>query len=575
MRNSTSMQESDSVAVSRHRAQPHPTLPSSVLRSLERRTQGPSIRFLAGDHGEEQVMTRAELLDRAACAARWLHDRGVGPGDRIAIALSTGPDLLATFLATWMLGAATVPVSAEGASSGESATLRRLDNMLEVVRPSTIVGDESSLATFASLERSRSVRSVLASEATASRRPLATWLDDPSLDAHLQLSSGTTGLPRAAVHDHRRIVENAFATAERVAIDGSRDRFLAWLPMHHDMGFIGGFCVPLLLDVPLVLMPTERFTARPMAWLEAMSQHRITLSPNPSFAYQLLGGLLARRRPADLDLSAWRYGWMGAEPVLEPVIQAFEAAYRSCGLRPTTIRPCYGLAEATLAVSMPEPDARRVVECIDRRILRERGLAERCDPDARDAMLAVGCGTAIAGTSIEIRSESGHTLGDRSVGRVLVRSPSVMRGYFGVAAAEQPLHDGWLDTGDLGFLIGGELFLSGRAKDLIIRGGANIHPHEIEEAVQRLPEIRPGRLAVFQTGMTAARENEVVCAIETRLADGPERDRLERDVRAAALDGSGVAIQRVAFVAPGGIPRTTSGKVQRRQARERYEAGTL
>jgi acyl-CoA synthetase (AMP-forming)/AMP-acid ligase II len=150
-----------------------------------------------------------------------------------------------------------------------------------------------------------------------------------------------------------------------------------------------------------------------------------------------------------------------------------------------------------------------------------------------------------------------------------------MRGYFGVAAAEQPLHDGWLDTGDLGFLIGGELFLSGRAKDLIIRGGANIHPHEIEEAVQRLPEIRPGRLAVFQTGMTAARENEVVCAIETRLADGPERDRLERDVRAAALDGSGVAIQRVAFVAPGGIPRTTSGKVQRRQARERYEAGTL
>ncbi len=557
------------------RASSHAPLPASVLRALERNPDGPPIRFLAGDHGSETLVTREELLDRAARAARWLQDRGVGPGQRVAIALPTGPDLLATFLATWMLGAATVPVSAESADRSARAVRNRLANMLETVRPNAIVGDEASLATFATLEGASRASQVLASEATASSRTLATWLDDATLDAHLQLSSGTTGLPRAAIHDHRRIVQNAFATAARAMIEGSRDRFLAWLPMHHDMGFIGGFCVPLLLDVPLVLMPTERFTARPMAWLEAMSEHRITLSPNPSFAYQLLGGLLARRRPADLDLSAWRYGWMGAEPVLEPVIQAFEAAYRSCGLRPTTIRPCYGLAEATLAVSMPEPDAPRVVECIDRRRLRDHGIAERCDQDARDAMLAVGCGTAVPGTTIEIRGESGEALGDRAVGRVWVRSPSVMRGYLGVAPGDQPLRDGWLDTGDLGFLVNGEIFLSGRAKDLIIRGGANIHPHEIEEAVQRLPEIRPGRLAVFQTDSTAERGNEIVCAVETRLAPGAERDRLERDVRTAALDGSGVAIQRVAFVATGAIPRTTSGKVQRREARRRYEANEL
>lgn len=545
--------------------------PDSVLAAVLANPNGPGICFGEGKHGPACSPSRVQLLDGASRIAHYLSSRGVGRGANVILAMQTSPGFVEALLGVWMVGAAAVPVAPHEEGRRPEASLQRLRGVVQTINADAIVGDQSALGTFADLgDSDRRCALVDIEVARATTRSLQRIDHDASFVAHLQLTSGTTGRPRAAMHDHARLMANIDAIGMRIGVR-REDRFVSWIPLHHDMGFVGGLCWQLRFEVPLLLIPTETFVARPATWLDGMSEFEGTLTANPSFAYQLLGGVLGRRKRSGLDLSKWRYGWMGAEPVYHSVISQFERAYHENGLAKNAVRPCYGLAEATLAVSMPEPGTPTRIEWVDQRALRELGIAE---PEAEGRVRAVpivGCGTPLHNTRVEVRDGGETALPDRRVGRIWVRSPSVMVGYFGRPESDQPIVNGWLDTGDLGFTVGTELFITGRIKDLIIRGGVNIHPHEIESAAESVTGVRPGRVAAFSVVRHASSREEIICIAESRAADEAERQRIVTDIRRVAVEVACVSLDHVELVPPGSIPKTTSGKTQRGKCKDMFD----
>ncbi len=397
--------------------------------------------------------------------------------------------------------------------------------------------------------------------------------------AMIQFSSGTTTDPKPVALTHGQMLANAERiTASVFAVSRESEELVpsgvSWLPLYHDMGLVGCLLPALLGPGPLTLIPPELFLARPSIWLRAISRYRATTSPAPNFAYSLCVDRIRDDEMDGCDLSCWRLAMNGAEPLSARTIRRFEERFARWGLRKDAMMPVYGLSEATLAVTFTRPGTGWKSLRLDSRMLG-RGIAEPISGDdsgvpdepASGASEWVSCGAPLPGFAIEIRGDGGDVLGERRVGRIHVRGPSVMKGYFG--RSDAPISAGWLDTGDLGFLDDGELYVTGRAKDLLVLRGQNHAPQDLERAVDAVPGVRTGCAAAVAD--LHADGETLVLFVEAR----EPREDLEAGCREAVLAACGVAPDEVVVLAPGTLPRTSSGKIRRSETLRLWKEGSL
>jgi acyl carrier protein len=533
---------------------------------------------LLGDGGQPAAeLTYADLRQRSAEVAAGLRQRGTPPGSAVAIMLPTSVDYFTTFLGVLLAGCVPTPIYPPARPSGLEEHLRRHVRILDNAQASALVTvlEARPLARLLTAQVA-SLRQVVtpADLATTGVRPprARPGTADTAL---LQYTSGSTGDPKGVVLSHANLLANirGMTEAGRLTAD---DVFVSWLPLYHDMGLIGSWLLSLTVGIPFVVMSPLSFLTRPARWLQAIHDHGGTLSGGPNFGYELCLRRIDDAELEGIDLGSWRIAFNGAEPVSPETVTRFTERFARYGLASGAMTPVYGLAETAVALTVPPIGRGPVVDEVDRTALTGDGHAVPAAPTDRNPARFVACGPPLAGHEVRIVDRHDTPLVERLEGRVQFRGPSATAGYHrDPAATGRLLVDGWLETGDLGYLAGGELHLTGRSKDLIIRAGRNLHPSELEEAVGRLEGVRQGCVAAFAaTDPTTGTERLVVVA-ETRRTDVDGRGRLLRAVNETVTDVVGVPPDEIVLAAPGAVPKTSSGKIRRAAARERFEAGQL
>jgi 1-acyl-sn-glycerol-3-phosphate acyltransferase len=565
------------------RGEADPSAARTVADLLRRRADQDGARahiHVLDDAGEEErTLSFAEVRAGAAAVATGLRERGVAPGARVAVILPTGADFVFAFYGAILAGATPVPLYPPFRADRIAEYLEREVAILENAGASALVTD-ARIAPVAALLRDR-VRSLAVVETVAAlstRRDEVAVRAAPSDLALIQYSSGSTGEPKGVALSHANLLANVRAVA-RVHGYGPRSVGVSWLPLYHDMGLIGMVLGALSCGGRLAILSPLAFLARPERWLRAIHRYRATSSAAPNFAYDLC----ARRVPDDalqgLDLSSWEVAMNAAETVREETIDAFCKRFAPFGFRREALVSCWGLAENSLAATMQPPLSGVRVDRVDRAALERLGRAEPArEGDAR-AHAFVSCGRPVEGTEVRIAPLAGgeEPLPERAQGRILFRGTSATRGYFGrpdaTALVLRP--GGWIDSGDLGYVAEGDLFMTGRRKDLIIRAGHNIHPSDVERAAEGVAGVRRGCVAAFGVP-DASSGTEVVCVVAESRAREPEaRARIAGEVRRAVQEATGAPADRVELVSPGAVPKTSSGKVRRSECRARFLEGTL
>jgi len=525
-------------------------------------------------HLREEWLPWSEVLERAQGVAGGLKEIGVRIGDRVPLIYPTCGEFFDAFFGILAAGAVPVPLY-------PPVRLGRLAEYTE--RTAAMLGAVGARLVLADRRVNR-----LLGEAVEAAGPVHGCLDVGSLPAVgtleaevgsgdlalVQFSSGTTVDPKPVALSHRAVI------AQTIRLNGFWPdgnglvhSGVSWLPLYHDMGLIG--CVFPALERPavLTLIPPEVFVARPAVWLQTISRHRATVSPAPNFAYGLCVEKIRDEEMEDVDLSSWRVALNGAEPVAPRVLRRFRGRFSRWGFRAEALTPVYGLSEASLAVTFSEIDRPFSSRFFDR---EELTGADRAVETAGGVEM-VSLGRPLDGFDIRIVDRERRDLPEGRVGRVLVSGPSLMDGYLGMEeSTDEVLCDGWLDTGDVGFLLEGELFLTGREKDVLILRGRNHSPVEVEHALDRVAGVRTGCSAAVsflpEDGDTEMFIVLVEARHEVEESTYPEIAKaLEREVRAA----TGLQPDRVDVLAPGTLPRTSSGKIRRREALRRWRGGML
>jgi len=569
-------------------ALPNPALPPTVLETVawaaDRGTATDGLRFL---DAREAVtwLPWAEVHERALRAGATLRAAGVLPGERVALILPTSPTFVDAFLGVLAAGAVPAPLHPPPRHKGRLAEYNaQTAAMIRACRASAVIADKGSRRLLGeTVRRSRPRLGVLAAEDLLRAEPLPAVLSDMDDLALIQFTSGTTRLPKAVARTHRQLLANTDAILDflpRDAHDPGGAPYtpvgVSWLPLFHDMGLIGCFFVALRRPGQLVQLSPEAFLQHPAQWLRAISRYQGTVSAAPGFGYALC---VERIEDADLegvDLSSWRFALDGAEPVNPVVLRRFQGRFARWGLRSTATTPVYGLSEAGLAVTFSDPwqpfKARRFSrEALTRGQVEEvrqvQGLGAPQSAQDRHTIELCSVGRPLRGFGVEIRDADCGLLPPNRVGRLWVRGPSLMDGYFDQRPS--PLQDDWLDTGDLGFLYEGDLYLHGRAEDLVPLDGAQHSPHEIESAVDAVEGVRPGCSAAV--GLRKDETDKLVLFVEYR----ERRTELAEDCRQAVLAATGLDPDLVVLVPPGTLPRTSSGKIRRQELLSAWQQGSL
>jgi acyl-CoA synthetase (AMP-forming)/AMP-acid ligase II len=520
----------------------------------------------------ETALPWADVHRRAQRTAAGLRRLRVGEGERVAILLPTSPGFMDAFFGTLLAGAVPVPLYPPVRLGRLEEYHRATARMLEVTGAAVVLTDlKVKLLLGAAVEAARprlGCRTV--EEVSRGDDALAVSVRPEALGL-IQFSSGSTLDPKPVALTHAALMAQVAALEAASPLPpGTPPVGVSWLPLYHDMGLIGCLLSALYYPGNLVLIPPEAFLGRPALWLRALSRHRGFISPAPNFAYGLCLKRVREEELRGVDLSGWKHALNGAEPVSLETLRRFADRFERYGFSSSALRPVYGLSEASLAVTFP-PGGRgpRSVQ-VDADVLAREGRV------VEGSRALVSVGSPMAGVELEVRDELGHALPERRVGRVFARGPSVMVGYYGdVEATARTLSaDGWLDTGDLGFVVEGELYLTGRAKDRVIIRGANHAPQSFEECLQGVEGVRVG--CAVALGFTPEEsEDETLLILAERAGPEVEDAGVEERVRAAVVAGTGFRPHTVRMLGPGTLPRTSSGKLRRSEALRRYLSGEL
>ncbi len=573
-----------------------PTLLHVLEHWARRLPDHPFVRLYGEDadleRDEPTPLTHAELLEGSGVIAAGLRAFDLVPGEAVALMLPTGLDFFHAFFGILAAGGVPVPLYPPARMNQIEDHLRRQLGIIENARVRLLVTvPEASRIAPILLANAPGLRAVttvaeVRERGVASTNPagrVRVQLDEDAI-AFIQYTSGSTGQPKGVVMTHANLLANirAMAHAAQVRPD---DVFVSWLPLYHDMGLIGACFGTFYLGMPLVLMSPISFLVRPRRWLAAIARHRGSITAAPNFAYEICASKLTDAEIAGLDLSSWRLALNGAEPVLPETVERFAARFAGNGFPPEAMFPVYGLAENGLAVTFPPLGRGPRIDRVRREALVAERLAEPAPADDAAALAFVGAGQPIPNHEVRIVDEAGEPVPERVEGRLQFRGPSATRGYFenpeATAALIVPGGDGWRESGDRAYLAGGEVFITGRAKDLIIKGGRNIYPHEIEAAVGELPGVRKGCVAVFGTAATAigappGRGGErLVVLAESRIEADAGCAELRARIAAEVVRVLGLPADEVVIAPPGTVLKTSSGKVRRGGCRQLYERGDL
>ncbi|WP_241659629.1 fatty acyl-AMP ligase [Sphingomonas glacialis] len=516
----------------------------------------------------------AELRDDALETARRLIASGIKPEDRIAVVAETSPEFAALFFGVIYAGAWPVPLPLPTSFGGRDSYIEQLRVQLASCDPVLLIYPPELAQMGADAATVAGVTGIDWSElATRAAPDVALPQANGDDIAYLQYSSGSTRFPHGVAITHHALLNNLAAHAYGMQlIEG--DRCISWLPWYHDMGLVGCFLSPVANQVSTDYLKTEDFARRPLAWLDMISRNPGTsISYSPTFGYDICARRMSSQTKASerFDLARWRLAGNGADMIRPDVMQSFVDAFADAGFKASAFLPSYGLAEATLAVSIMPPAEGIRVELVEETQLS--GVAAGEDRPQRYRAI-VNCGKPVRDMKIEIREEDGTPLPERAIGKLWCSGPSVMVGYFrDQASTDACLVDGWLDTGDMGYLSDGYVYIVGRAKDMIIINGRNHWPQDIEWAVEQLPGFKAGDIAAFAITTPGGEETPAVL-VQCRSSDDAERVRLREEIRERVRSVTGMNCV-IELIPPRTLPRTSSGKLSRAKARNLYLNGDI
>ena len=516
----------------------------------------------------------SELRSDALDMAYRLISHGVGPEDRIALIAETGPDFAALFFGCIYAGAWPVPLPLPTSFGGKESYIDQISVQLQSCDPKILFFPAELAATAGQAAVQNNVEG-LDWESFADRIALKTELPQAKTEAvcYLQYSSGSTRFPHGVAVTHLALLNNLSAHSHGMELQDS-DRCVSWLPWYHDMGLVGCFLSVVANQVSTDYMKTEDFARRPLAWLDIISRADGTvISYSPTFGYDICARRISSQSHVSdrFKFDHWRLAGNGADMIRPDVMQAFVDAFGDAGFKASTFLPSYGLAEATLAVSIMPPGEGINVELVEESELT--GMAGTADRPTRYRAI-VNCGKAVKDMKIEVREDDGTVLPDRIIGKVWCTGPSLMLGYFrDEDSTKACMQDGWLDTGDMGYLSDGYIFIVGRAKDMIIINGKNHWPQDIEWAVEQLPGFKAGDIAAFSITTVGGEEAPAVL-VQCRTSDEAERAKLREQIKDKVRSVTGMNCV-VELVPPRTLPRTSSGKLSRAKARNLYLSGEI
>lgn len=502
------------------------------------------------------TVTGPELAQDALARAAGLIARGVGRGDRIVLVAASTGEYLATVLAVLAIGAVPCAVAPPPTPSRpESAGVRHLRAAVDVVDPVLVLA-APQIASALSVVGFDELPEHGTAALPAGPAPV------PGDIHHIQLTSGSTSAPKAVLLSHGNVAHNIAALAHAMAVSPDRDRVFSWLPLYHDMGLVQVLGA-MVYRLPLGMMAPLAFLRDPLAWPRHMTRHRASVTAGPPFAYRAAAEALTRVGDGSgIDLSALRFAYVGAEPIPVPTLRMFADGFAPLGLRPDALVPCYGMAESVLATTLalrPAPPG-------------GFGRVRTCRVESHPPV--VSCGAPVDGMRVRITGADGGEVPAGVTGDIQISGPSVMLGYRNPDGSLSAPPGGWHDTGDRGFLDGGEVFVVGRSKEMLIVRGRNLPPYDVEREIENLPQVGPGCAVVFSAPDERRGREAVVAVVGTRPATG-DPAFLRDAVAAAVRSAFGFSADDVVLVPRGRIPRTTSGKIQRVAVRERYLAGSL
>lgn len=564
---------------------PTPTFDELTRRFADFATVGEALDYAAqGARGFNFYDARAslvrvypfrELQSDAMDAGRRLMESGIKPGDRVALIADTEPQFCALFFGAIYAGALPVPLPLPTSFGGKESYIDQIGVQLDSCVPAILLFPDEIAEMASAAGESRDIESLgwdRFAERPQSDKPLPEAKGSDI--AYLQYSSGSTRFPHGVAVSHSALLHNVGSHSHGMLVD-ENDRCISWLPFYHDMGLVGCFISMVCNQVSTDYLKTADFARRPLSWLDLISRNDgSSCSFSPTFGYEICARRIGSQSNVAerFDLSRWRIAGNGADMIRPDVMQRFTDAFAPAGFDATAFLPSYGLAEATLAVTIMPPGEGMEVELVEETELSGEVQADGNKPKRYRAI--VNCGKPVRDTLLEIREEDGTVLGEKTVGKVWMQSPSVMDCYYGdQEATDACLINNWLDTGDMGYLSEGYLYVVGRAKDMIIINGKNHWPQDIEWAVEQLPGFKAGDIAAFAITTPGGDETPAVL-VQCRTSDEIERMRLREEIRekVRSITGMNCVIE---LVPPRTLPRTSSGKLSRAKARNLYLSGDI
>lgn len=544
----------------------------SLVEALDYAAQGETgMNFYDRRNQLVAVLEYRTLKERAMLGARRLLSLNLKRGDRVALIAETSTGFVEAFFACQYAGLIAVPLAIPMGVGQRDSYIAKLKGLINSCNPAAIISSEEWIPLISAVTSNAQQLHILSDDdfRALPAQDLELHLPQPDDIAYLQYTSGSTRFPRGVIITHRAAMSNLHAISHDGIKLRAGDRCVSWLPFYHDMGLVGFMLTPVATQLSVDYLRTQDFAMRPLQWLKLISKNHGTVSVAPPFGYDLSLRRASEKELAELDLSSWRVAGVGAEPIPAELLSQFGEHFAQVGFNKNAFMPCYGLAENTLAVSFSDANGGSQVNEVDRDILEYEGKAVTPGKDTRAVSAFVNCGKALPGHDIEIRNELGVVMPERQVGQIYISGPSLMNGYFRDAASQEEIQStGWMDTGDLGYMLDGYLYVTGRKKDLIIIRGRNIWPQDIEYVAESEPEIRSGDSIAF-VNEEHDEGAKIILQVQCRVTSEERREQIVHSLTARIQSEFGVAVD-IVLLPPHSIPRTSSGKPARAEAKKRY-----